>query len=63
MKEVKDKDVRKFGVVGGLRPRASADVFFKLVKSIPATTAAEHLDVVFGQHPWLHRAAAATSAH
>lgn len=50
MKEVKEKNVRKFGVVGGLGPLASADVFFKLVKSTPATSDAEHFDVVFEQH-------------
>lgn len=49
MNEVKDKSVRKFGVVGGLGPLASADVFFKLVKSTPATSDAEHFDVVFEQ--------------
>ena len=29
---------KKFGVVGGLGPLASADVFFKLVKSTPASS-------------------------
>ncbi|KAA1003531.1 aspartate/glutamate racemase family protein [Paraburkholderia panacisoli] len=52
MKEVKQDNVRKFGVVGGLGPLASADVFFKLVKSTPATSDAEHFDVVFEQHPF-----------
>ncbi|MGF6597851.1 aspartate racemase [Paraburkholderia sp. GAS448] len=46
------KRERKFGVVGGLGPLASADVFFKLVMSTPATSDAEHFDVVFEQHPF-----------
>jgi aspartate racemase len=51
---------RSFGVIGGLGPLASADVFFKLVKSTPATGDADHFDVVFEQHPF--RGAGATSA-
>ncbi|MFM0667526.1 cysteate racemase [Paraburkholderia sediminicola] len=43
---------KKFGVVGGLGPLASADVFFKLVKSTPASSDAEHVDVIFEQHPF-----------
>lgn len=43
---------RKFGVVGGLGPLASADVFFKLVKSTPAASDEEHFDVLFEQHPF-----------
>ncbi|MFB9128966.1 aspartate/glutamate racemase family protein [Paraburkholderia dipogonis] len=50
---------KKFGVVGGLGPLASADVFFKLVKSTPASSDAEHVDVIFEQHPF--RGAAAGS--
>ena len=42
---------RSFGVVGGLGALAGADVFFKLIKSTPAASDAEHLDVVFEQHP------------
>ncbi|PQV53186.1 aspartate/glutamate racemase family protein [Paraburkholderia sp. BL21I4N1] len=52
MNEGPAKSVRKFGVVGGLGPLASADVFFKLVKSTPATSDAEHFDVIFEQHPF-----------
>ncbi|MDN7183017.1 amino acid racemase [Caballeronia sp. SEWSISQ10-4 2] len=51
---------RSFGVIGGLGPLASADVFFKLVKSTPATGDADHFDVIFEQHPF--RGAGATSA-
>jgi aspartate racemase len=43
---------RKYGVVGGLGPLASADVFFKLMKVTPATPDAEHADVIFEQHPF-----------
>jgi aspartate racemase len=51
---------RKFGVVGGLGPLASADVFFKLVKATPAASDAEHADVIFEQYPF--RASGAGSA-
>ena len=44
---------RKFGVVGGLGPLASADVFFKLGKSMSATADAEVAKVVFEQHPFI----------
>jgi aspartate racemase len=43
---------RKYGVVGGLGPLASADVFFKLMKATPATPDAEHADVIFEQYPF-----------
>jgi aspartate racemase len=43
---------RKLGVVGGLGPLASADVFFKLVKATPASSDAEHADVIFEQRPF-----------
>ena len=42
----------KLGVVGGLGPLASADVFFKLVQATPASTDADHFDVIFEQHPF-----------
>jgi len=47
---------RSFGVIGGLGPLASADMFFKLVKSTPATGDADHFDVVFEQHPFAAQA-------
>ncbi|MFP6562085.1 aspartate/glutamate racemase family protein [Paraburkholderia sp. B3] len=43
---------RKFGIVGGLGPLASADVFFKLVKATPASTDADHFDAIFQQSPF-----------
>lgn len=43
---------QKFGIVGGLGPLASADVFFKLVKATPASTDAEHFDAIFQQSPF-----------
>lgn len=43
---------RKYGVVGGLGPLASADVFFKLVKAMPVSADAGHADVIFQQHPF-----------
>lgn len=52
MKEVRQRNMHKFGIVGGLGPLASADVFFKLVKSTPAASDAEHFDMVFEQHPF-----------
>lgn len=45
---------RSLGVIGGLGALASADVFFKLIQSTPASTDAEHLDIVFEQHPFSH---------
>jgi aspartate racemase len=43
---------RKYGIVGGLGPLASADVFFKLVKALPPSTDSEHADLIFQQHPF-----------
>lgn len=48
------KDRRVLGIVGGLGPLAAADVFFKLIKATPARSDAEHLDIVFEQHPLRH---------
>ncbi|SAK86977.1 aspartate racemase [Caballeronia hypogeia] len=52
MKTADATGARKFGVVGGLGPLASADVFFKLIKSTPATRDAEHFDAIFEQQPF-----------
>jgi len=43
---------RKLGVVGGLGPLASADVFFKLIKETPASSDAQQADVIFEQRPF-----------
>ncbi|ACC74712.1 amino acid racemase [Paraburkholderia phymatum] len=43
---------RKYGIVGGLGPLASADVFFKLVQALPSSTDAGHADLIFQQHPF-----------
>jgi aspartate racemase len=43
---------RKFGVVGGLGPLASADVFFKLVKATHAASNTVPADAIFEQHPF-----------
>ncbi|MBR7974124.1 aspartate/glutamate racemase family protein [Burkholderia vietnamiensis] len=43
---------RKLGIVGGLGPLASADVFFKLIKAAPASPDGEHIEVVFEQRPY-----------
>ena len=40
---------RKYGVVGGLGPLASADVLFKLVHATPATPDAERAEMIFEQ--------------
>ncbi|VWD36536.1 aspartate racemase [Burkholderia lata] len=51
---------RKFGVVGGLGPLGSADVFFKMVKATPASSDEEHVEMMFEQYPF--RGAGAGSA-
>ncbi|WP_322083706.1 aspartate/glutamate racemase family protein [Burkholderia sp. BCC1972] len=43
---------RKFGVVGGLGPLGSADVFFKMVKAAAASSDDEHADMIFEQRPF-----------
>lgn len=43
---------RRYGIVGGLGPLASADVFFKLVKAMGPSTDAERADLIFQQHPF-----------
>lgn len=43
---------RKFGVVGGLGPLGSADVFFKMVKATPASSDDEHVEAIFEQYPF-----------
>ncbi|WP_376699320.1 amino acid racemase [Burkholderia contaminans] len=43
---------RKFGVIGGLGPLGSADVFFKMMKATPAQSDEAHVDVIFEQHPF-----------
>lgn len=43
---------RSYGVIGGLGPLASADVFFKLMKAIAIRGAADSADIVFEQHPF-----------
>ncbi|RQS28810.1 aspartate/glutamate racemase family protein [Burkholderia sp. Bp8990] len=43
---------RKFGVVGGLGPLGSADVFFKMVKATPASSDEEHAGMIFEQYPF-----------
>ncbi|WP_373453200.1 MULTISPECIES: amino acid racemase [unclassified Burkholderia] len=43
---------RTFGVVGGLGPLGSADVFFKMVKATPASSDDAHPEVIFEQHPF-----------
>lgn len=52
---------RKFGIVGGLGPLASADVFFKLVKATPASTDAEHFDAIFQQSPFPNSGSGSTA--
>ncbi|WP_175853438.1 amino acid racemase [Burkholderia anthina] len=43
---------QKFGVVGGLGPLGSADVFFKMVKATPAASDEEHVELIFEQYPF-----------
>jgi aspartate racemase len=47
---------RSFGIIGGLGTLAGADVFLKLVKSIPARADAEYPSLTFEQHPFIQRA-------
>lgn len=47
---MKRERIRKFGVIGGLGPLASADVLFKLMKAAPASDGTGHFDVIFQQH-------------
>ncbi|MFJ3048400.1 aspartate/glutamate racemase family protein [Herbaspirillum chlorophenolicum] len=46
------ESTRSFGIIGGLGPLASADVFFKLMKAMAAHGNIEQADVVFEQHPF-----------
>jgi aspartate racemase len=52
---------RKLGVVGGLGPLASADVFFKIVKATPASSDTEHAEVIFEQRPFKGAGAGSTA--
>jgi aspartate racemase len=52
---------RKLGIVGGLGPLASADVFFKIVKATPASSDAEHAEVIFEQRPFRGAGAGSTA--
>lgn len=48
-----DKGIRRrFGIVGGLGALGAADVFFKLVKALPARSGAEQPEILFEQHPF-----------
>lgn len=49
---MKRDTMRRFGVIGGLGPLASADVLFKMMKAVPAATGAADFDVIFEQHAW-----------
>lgn len=42
---------RSYGIIGGLGPLASADVFFKLMQAMAARGNIGQADVVFEQHP------------
>ncbi len=43
---------RHFGIVGGLGALGAADVFFKLVKALPARSGQEQPEILFEQHPF-----------
>jgi aspartate racemase len=43
---------RSYGIIGGLGPLASADVFFKLMQAMAAGGDIEQADVIFEQHPF-----------
>jgi aspartate racemase len=43
---------KTLGIVGGLGPLASADLFFKLVKSTPVEGDKDHFNIIIEQHPF-----------
>lgn len=43
---------RRFGIVGGLGALGSADLFVKLVKSLPSHGGRDQPDIIFEQHPF-----------
>lgn len=43
---------RRFGIVGGLGALGAADVFFKLVKALPARSGSDQPEILFEQHPF-----------
>lgn len=43
---------RHFGIVGGLGALGAADMFFKLVKALPARSGQEQPEILFEQHPF-----------
>ena len=42
-----------YGIVGGLGALGAADVFFKLVKAMPASSGENQPEFIFEQHPFL----------
>lgn len=52
---------RSYGVIGGLGPLASADVFFKLMQAMAAGGEIEQADVIFEQHPFRGSGLASTA--
>ena len=43
---------RRFGIIGGLGALGAADVFFKLVKALPARSGSDQPEILFEQHPF-----------
>ena len=43
---------RRYGIVGGLGALGAADVFFKLVKALPARSGMQQPEILFEQHPF-----------
>ena len=43
---------KTLGMVGGLGPLASADIFFKLTEATPAESDKDHFNVIIEQHPF-----------
>ncbi|MBP0598911.1 aspartate/glutamate racemase family protein [Herbaspirillum sp. LeCh32-8] len=52
---------RSYGIIGGLGPLASADVFFKLMQAMAADGDLEQADVIFEQHPFRGSGLASTA--
>lgn len=50
MENIRNK--ARYGIVGGLGSLGAADIFFKLVKAVPSTGAAEQPELIFEQHPF-----------
>ena len=49
---IRKAGTRRFGIIGGLGALGGADIFFKLLKSLPAHGGRDQSDIIFEQHPF-----------